>query len=213
MVFGCDYDKSLWLILAGDRRNREKIAELVSNIPNEIFERIHQELEKYNNCDEKKFNSDEWIKFNKLVRIDNEKNNGYDNYLYSVEMNYEEIKIKLCIWENISLGLEENIELSLVSISSDDLMAIDLFDSTCVGSYSYMNSRVVSLCGHNSVIVVGDEREYQLVSTTTFGVLMRTSESEKISKMINLKKMPDDISLNDLSNRRNVNKLVRARKK
>ena len=49
MVFGNEYDRSLWLILAKDKVNQEYIARMINNIPYEKWEDIRLLIQNYNN--------------------------------------------------------------------------------------------------------------------------------------------------------------------
>ena len=45
MIIRNDFDRKLWFILLCDKRNRNDIADFIKNIPIDLIERIHQELE------------------------------------------------------------------------------------------------------------------------------------------------------------------------
>ena len=47
MVFSDEYDRALWLVLVGDKSNREEIANLVTSIPDEIYQQIYTQLGDY----------------------------------------------------------------------------------------------------------------------------------------------------------------------
>lgn len=47
MIFSKEFDKALWLILYGDKRNREKIEDFVRSIPCVLYKDIHKCLVKF----------------------------------------------------------------------------------------------------------------------------------------------------------------------
>ena len=67
MFFSFDYDKSLWLILAGDSSNKEMILEFISSIPSEFYNKIKKGLKEY--CASKRYSLGDILY-----------DNGYNNY-------------------------------------------------------------------------------------------------------------------------------------
>lgn len=51
MIFNERYDRSLWLMIYGDRINRDKIVYLIKSIPKEIYDDIHKQLENINDSE------------------------------------------------------------------------------------------------------------------------------------------------------------------
>lgn len=204
MVFNEEFDRALWLVLASDVFNREDIASLVYNIPKELFKCIFEQLKMY---DVTKDNLDYSFKnFRKAFR----ENDG-DNCFYNIEMNPEEINIKLNRWGSSGVSLEETVELCLVSLSVNDLLNINLEASTYIGNYSYHSSQF--LTPESTVLLVDiKEKEYQIKADTPIGLVMYNSEGGKFFRIVNMKKMPSEMELSDLSSKRSVNKLVRTRK-
>ena len=52
MLFGEDYDRSLWLMLASDKDIKERIKEFIKSIPVELYSRIHEQLALVQSYDE-----------------------------------------------------------------------------------------------------------------------------------------------------------------
>lgn len=47
MIFNKELDKSLWLILESDKKNRDRIKCFVESIPNDLYQQIYNKLDEY----------------------------------------------------------------------------------------------------------------------------------------------------------------------
>lgn len=193
MIFNEDFDRSLWLVLASDRYNREDIAKLIYNIPNELLQSIVIQLNEYN--DSSREIDDSYKVMSKLDICANG-----DNCFYIIEMNRYEINIRVNCWFS---DFDEVYELTLISLSKNNL---DDVNSRYIGSYTYDNYFLLPNDSRNV------DRQYNLISNVLFGLKFSKIDIGRYSKLISLRKMPNDIIMSDLESRKSVKKLVRKRK-
>lgn len=203
MVFNSGFDNSLWLILSSDKKYRFDIAQFIYNLPKELYDSVCNQLKEYN-CNRDNI-SYEYKCFRKAFRD----NNGVNSY-YNIEMNPYEIRIKLKRWENTWDKFQENINLSLFSISFSNLEDFD--DSLCIGSYYYDTSRLLNPCS-TGVIIIGDERNYELDEIDEMNLKISITDDDRKTVNVKFDKKPQDVSFDDLGERQNVNVLVKGRKK
>jgi len=203
MVFNSDFDNSLWLILSSDKKYRFDIAGFIYNLPKELYDSICNQLKEYNS---NKDNIDyEYKCFRKAFRD----KNGVNSY-YNIEMNPYEIRIKLKRWENTWDKFQENINLSIFSISLSNLDEFD--DSLCIGNYNYVSSRLLNPCS-TTVVIIGDERNYELDDIDEMNLKISITADDRKTVNVKFEKKPQDFILDDLRERQNVNVLVKGRKK
>lgn len=205
MVFNEEFDRTIWIILASDKDNRFNIAEFIYNMPRELLEKIYNQLKLYSSDnDNKAMKSND---FRKALR-----DKDGNNYFYTVDMDSQEIKINLKKWNSSSDKLEENIGLSLYAISIEDLTNIEEDFPLYIGNYHYNTSGFLNPFS-STLVVLGDERDYEIFENTILGLKISVTDDNRTFRRVNIKNMPQDISLSDLGDRCSVNRLVRGRKK
>ena len=52
-MFNQEFDRSLWLMLVSDKNNREDMINFISCLPNELYEQINIQLDKYKDYEER----------------------------------------------------------------------------------------------------------------------------------------------------------------
>jgi len=200
MVFNSEFDNTIWLILASDKKYREKIADFIYNIPEDLYKKICYQLELYR--------SGRDIRANEYTKVFRDKE--WNNYFYIVNIDSREIKISLKKWNSMGDKLEENISLSMYAVSLEDLMNINLDNSLYIGSYHYNSSGFVNPFG-STLVVLGDECDYEIYENDE----LKVSISDDDSKLVNVdyKNKPQDFILSDLGDKHSVKCLVKGRKK
>lgn len=201
MVIRNDFDKTLWLILKFDKKNRKDIFEFIKNIPDDLFERIHLELEKCSIDDEKY----PLKKINKAFRNDNG-----DTYFYTVSLNGCQIIINLSIWNQFDSTYDEVIQITLYSLSMDDIKDIEPEYPIYIGDYYHIISKMSYI--FDTVICKGNDRCYELVDSDDYSVTIQSVDG-KIDKNIDISKIPVDINIDDFEDKRIFNRLIRKRNK
>ena len=146
MLFNEEYDKSLWLILSGDSKNRDIILKFVDSIPKSLYKELNKSIN--------------WCKnvrpFYSLIKD----NKGY-RYWYSLNSNTGE----LCLIRYID-PIEVN-EQDIFILSLFPFNGLENYNNETLGSISYVVSNV--RCEDN---VDCDKVEYSLVRTS-FGLFLK----------------------------------------
>lgn len=119
MFFSFDYDKSLWLILAGDSSNKEMILEFISSIPSEFYNKIKKGLKEY--CASKRYSLGD------ILRLDN-------GYVYTYSINAE--TSSFCICRALVVDGEYQ-DVFMLSLFPYDVTTIKNFCSFDIGCFLY----------------------------------------------------------------------------
>lgn len=205
MIFDKDlYDRSLWLMLKTDKKNREKIIKFVRSIPRELREQIKKSIYIYK---EKIKDNDELFDVDDDRLSGNIENSRHVLYWYNISS----------LDGSLSLGysfLNEDkyydaFEMKLIPY--DDLYQLKYFDDEWIGTIDYDITTTESMTTCN-------EKEYNIVRTPLgdFVIAMLEDRSDRnkyeISR-INLKKMPEEMFLKDFDGEKNIKRLIRGKKK
>ena len=201
MVIRSDFDRTLRLILKFDKKNRKDIFEFIKNIPDDLFERIHLELDKCPMDDEKYPLS----KITKAFR-----NDDGDTYFYNISLNGCQIIINLSIWKQFNDNYHEVIQVTLYPLSMDDIKYIEPEYPIYIGDYYHTISKMSFL--YNTVICRGNDMGYELVDGNDSYVTIQSVDG-KIDKNIDISKIPVDINIDDFKDKRIINRLIRKRNK
>lgn len=202
MVFNIGFDNTIWMILSSDKKYRKEIAEFIYNLPKDIYDSICKYLREYNY--DGKSSDYEIGNFKKFIRDDN----GINNY-YCINISPYKIEINLKKWNSAGDRPEDNINLILYAVTLDELISLDNY--LCIGSYNYKSSRFLN--SFTSILSVnGDEREYEIYDVDDMKLMLSILDVGFDNK-INLNRMPQELELSDLRDRRSVSRLVRGRKK
>lgn len=198
MIFDKNYDKILWLILKGNKDNRERILEFIGSIPNHFLIKIQNTIKEYeeykldnNNLVKKNFNG-EWF--------DGEK------YLY--HFNIDKDSDTLFVGRNIfKYGIVNN-DFGLLLTNDIDFKIIDNFCEYLIGKVSYD----YELINDGSKVIQGEYTsvDYKLLNVI-FGNVIVTSNKNRIffkdrMNFVDTDKIPDDYNLD------NIKKLFRGKK-
>lgn len=200
MIIRNDFDRTLWFILLCDKRNRNDIADFIKNIPIDLIERIHQELEKCPIDDERY----PLTKITKAFRTKEE-----HTYFYSISLNGCQIIINLSIWKQTDSNYQEVKQITLYPLSVDKIKNIDPEYPIYIGDYYHTTSRMSYI--YNTIICKGNDRGYELVDSNEHNVTIQDIDG-KIDKNININKIPIEIKLDDLTDKKSINRLVRKRR-
>lgn len=201
MIINDDFDRTLWFILVVDKENRVDIAGFISSFPRELFEKIRMELEKCNT------DNDSVIKRNFSKAFRDDKGN---THLYTLNIDGNEIKLKFSIFGNTSIQYEENVELSIVSISLDKIKTMKSMYAEYIGNYLHTCTRLSFFT--NCPVTNRSDRSYELVDGNENDVIVQTFD-EDFCKHIELGMIPSEIYMNDLCDKRSVNRLIKIKNK
>ena len=200
MVINSSFDRSLWLMLACDRKNRYDIADFIRNIPNDLFERIYVELKMCSKRDD----SYPLRKITKAFR-----NEDNDTYFYDISVNMEQIIINLSIWKWNDSSYHDVRQICIYPLTLEEIKNIDSEYPKYIGDYYHTISKMSFL--YNTVICNGNDRGYELIYGDKYEVIIQDVDG-KLEKTINIDRIPNEININDLVNKKSINKLVRKRR-
>ena len=188
MVFGNEYDRSLWLILAKDKVNQEYIARMINNIPYEKWDDIRLLIQNYNNGI-----NNNGLKFN------------VDNLSYAIIMCDEELSIKVIEKD----GDQESVsEWTFMPLCDATLEKARQFSSVHLGSFSetmYIDDKTLIYL-----------EEYDVFKTPigNYVKLYRNNENKSsYSRRVDIKKMPKNMYVHQFSSEQRINRLVRRKRK
>ena len=194
MLFSENYDKIFWLMLAGDEKNRDNLANFIRIIPLEIFEYIRNEI--LNNT-------------YRCERIRYEIN----NYIYEIHVDLiDGLNIKMWRWKGYSI--QEKFELLLNPLTMKQIEKINNFEKIHIGNFycNIVNTNVVNV-SNNSKFIFASDKCYLM--KFPFGYLLQVSDNlESRFKMVNYNRnFSGELNVHDFDERLKVKRLVRSRKK
>lgn len=196
MIFDKRYDKTLYLILSVDDKNRDKIIDFITRIPKELYEQIRIGLEmqdKYNKGEIKKFPSGYLSNF--ILVGDRE---------YSYAICGDTLELYDCIRVD-QYSYKPIFQMSLESF--DNYKKTNCFEKNSLGEISYNFRYVRSKFRFDSNGVKYDLNKTILGPVLTFVV----NENKLIVKGLNGIKMgniPEDIGLDEIKEDDNSNKVL-----
>lgn len=205
MIFDENFDKLLWLMLAGNEKNRENLVSFIRSLPQEIYMKINSVIY---DCKEEfeKFLSGEVSKCNDRRRV-RDRMISSDGYIYEYEFNYDGF-LDFKMWRWKGCYVEEKFELFLSANTVSILNNMSNFERIYVGSF-YCNS-----IDYEKSSVIQSNDQYYLVKTP-IGYIVELKDRHNIRRKIldYRRKCPSEIDLTDFSTSDRVYELVRTKKR
>lgn len=199
MIFDKEFDKSLWMILSADKKNRNKIVEFIRSIPERLQEEIKKSISIY-----REYEMDD----DSVCLDDSLLNGNYETqdrilYWYEYDDDFGSLELGYSVYNGERY--EEAFELTLEPCGNK----IEYFEDEYIGNLEYdiTQSGYITTCS---------EIEYNMIKTPfgTFVVSMLDDRNNKeklgISR-VNLRNMPDEMFMTDLNNNDSVKRLVRRK--
>lgn len=202
MIFSSDFDRTLWFMLVSDKKNRNDIAEFIKNIPEELYDRINQELDR---CSIDASNSS----MKKLTKAFRNKE-GDTTYFYTVSLNSKLIIVNLSIWKQTVDDYQEVMQISLYPLTLEQIKNVDKIIPEYIGDYYHTCSKMSFI--YNTVVFKGNDRGYELIDGNCYDVIVQSVDGD-LEKVIDIERIPNEIHLDDLIDKRNINRLVRNRRR
>ena len=196
MIINSSFDRSLWLMLACDKKNRDDIADFIKNIPVDLFFRMHDELD---GCDN--------LCLRKITKAFRNEDN--DTYFYDISLNVEQIIINLSIWKWNDSSYHDVRQISMYPLTLDEIKNIDSEYPIYIGDYYHTISKMSIV--YNKVICKGNDRGYELIYGDESEVIIQDVDG-KIEKNISIDKIPVDIDINDFVDKKSINRLIRKKR-
>ena len=207
MVFNLGYDRALWLLIASNKYDSDKIGNLISFIPDSVYNEIQVALNNYfNNCNDNKNNI---IYQKNLNDID-----GYDCYI-KLKVNSNGLYFSVLRWIDCKNRVEEEYELILKQIWLEDLLDIKCGDKLSIGKYK---ADIYNISEYSGDLLV-DNLQYSkkfMLTKIPFGFVINSSKDKIVNNMkyINvLKNMPDELFPCDFRSLEQRQGLIKKRKR
>ena len=209
MIFGKYYDKSLWIMTAGKRK--DEILDFIENIPEEFIGQIQKALILYQHCFVRKKNTLDVEKINLTGELIT---SGDMVYWYSVDKETG----ALDMGEYIQDGEDRysTFQMTLHPLKRRHYESMESFDERLLGDISYNYAE--QYYAEDLVAVESDTIEYSLIkfplgimmvcSSETWCYDRRPNAGKNRYNFVNMKSVPGNYNVRDLRNR-----LVRRRKK
>ena len=200
MIFNEGYDKTLWLMLAGDKENRNKLVYFIRTMPEQIYNDILKMIN-YGAISNKHYI---YPVVNEMLMED-----GFEYfYRYGIVSDRLELYVSRC---NLDLNLVETFTLDLNVFDFEELMSVDFMDAIKIGSFSWTVDRLDY--DMDSVVSSrnGLSREYRLYKEMFNNIIVGNGDLR--TRVNYLSKCPDDMHLDDFSTDKKVNGLVKKRKR
>ena len=191
MIFNCEFDKSLWLMIKGDIKNRRKIVDFVKSIPYDFILSIRDSLIEYDKYKIENvgisFDDREYRCFDKQMY-----NNVGELYSFNIDVRKDTLSIARSIYV-MGLGTYyKDFSIELVNINKD----LNLSKINDIGKVCYLMN------GVNDLKKIG----YGIMDIGLSNVLM-SSLNNDIYRFCGFVNVDKDINL-ELDS-----KLIRIRKK
>jgi len=191
MIFNSEFDKSLWLMIKGDIRNRKKIVDFIKSIPDELILSIRDSLVEYDKYKKENegisYDDREYICFNKQIY-----NKVGELYSFNIDIRKDMLSITKSIY--VMGAYYKNFSIELVNMDRN----IDLSKIIEIGRIC---------CSVNGVGLL-KKTGYAIMDFGLTNVLLSSINNDiyRFCKFVNVDK---DISL-ELDN--NLGKLIRIKK-
>lgn len=205
MVFGGNFDRTLWLMLCANKYRKEEIMEFIKELPYDLILKIRKSLVVYN----KYLSGDTSIN---LEELEGKVATSSDMvYYYSFNCVCQSLSINSAILFD---GKElDDISLTLYSVASDEYNDLRTFDYLSLGVFTDL---FMSDIMNDELCTVDSNSVYYDLVKMPFGKLMidtMDSFCERKSRLVDFSRIPTDYNLSDIANAKSMNNLVRKRDK
>lgn len=204
MIFDDSFDRSLWLVIASNKKDGEKIGNVIGMLPDYVYKEIQEFISNY-----------------KLGKIDSgEFRKSYSNinehgYYITGKIIANELLLTIDRWNYRDIRTEESYQLNLLSISKEE-MDLLIFQNNRIGTFSYEIIDNIRFTDANNLASSSTyNRDYNMFRIP-FGCIMSTSLGYRLFSLkgINFfKKMPDELYVVDFGSPTKIEKLVKSRKR
>ena len=194
MIFSSDFDRTLWLMLISDKKNRKDIAEFIRNVPNDLYDRIHQELIKCLYYDVK-----DKMSIKKITKA----------FRDTVSVSAGMIILNLTIWNNLVNGSQDVTQITLYPLTLEQIKTGDSINPEYIGDFYHTYSTYSLL--FNTVIASGVDMGYEILDNDKDYIIIQSVDG-KFEKNIFIGDIPNEINLSDFMDKARINKLVKIRR-
>ena len=186
MLFGKEYDKSLWLMMQSTNETQEMLRKFLDNLTDEMYQSIYQLKEKETSNPSK-------VKYSVL--------SGSDfNFLVEIDRNVLTVTLNK-FYSNSRIQLGERYQLQLI-ILKDDFLGYRNVNNIHIGSFSYKKRELQGL-NSKGVIMSTIKNDRYVLKRTSLGYIVNSfpiySHNLNSSEIVNVQKIPEDVSLENLN--------------
>lgn len=207
MIFDENFDRALWLLVASNKSDSDKVCRLISCIPKSVYLEIQVALYNYYNCGME-------VKNNIVFETNLNNIDGFDYYII-VKVVSDKLFFKVLRWSENKERIEEEYKLVLMEIFSDYLADMEYGDKRNVGKYTYEINNI----HYDDLVTLVDTESYDrsyILTKVPFGFIL-TGFIKKIpikKKYVNVfKNIPEELCVDDFSSKEKIEGLVKKRKK
>lgn len=199
MIFDKNYDRTLWLMLKGDKDNRKIILEFIKLIPNHFLVKIQNTIKEY-----EEYKLDD----NKELKKKNFNGEWYDGEKYLYHFNIDKDNDTLFVGRNVFKYGMFNNDFGLLLVNDIDVSIMENFCEYLIGkvsfNYELINDGIRIVQGKYTSI------DYKLLNVVLGNVMVTSSRDRILFKnrmgFVDTDNIPDNYNLDD------VNRLVRNKK-
>ena len=211
MIFDKNYDKALWLLVASNKDDSERICKLINSIPKDIYLNIQNAIYNYYNgnyYDKKTNNVREKIIYSSTL-IDND---GFESAI-TVKIVLGRLCFNIYRWKEDIERVEEEYELLLKDFENQDLSEMYYFDKNFIGRYSSEINNIKFVGYLTDVNTINIDRKYYLKRIPFCFIVSSFIGKKRIGmKIINVNKnMPEEIYFDDFSSKDKIDGLVKKK--
>lgn len=191
MLFGKNYDKTLWLLLSSSKKRRKKMEKFLSSIPAEFYNLIKDKISKYEEYEKNK------VKFSDrdekhLMGVYTSEN----GLIYQVNIDSNNGMLTIVVKSITSSRNVKKVIFSMSLLPYNLCDKMECFDKKNIGEFFYQDGVVSGYDPCDPEIC--DFLTYNLMKTPLGMVLCCSSEESFIEKrfsMVSLKQIPSDVNL------------------
>ncbi|MBQ2873009.1 MAG: hypothetical protein IJE89_03310 [Bacilli bacterium] len=195
MVFNFDYDKALWIMLQGDKINREVLIKFINSLTNDMYKCIHD-----------------------LIYNDSRKSNITcllgDNFTLYVELHDKELTIKLNQFNISKERVEEFFSLTLVPLENTDKLLKKDEKELYIGNFNYKTRQLYPVVDEFVEIREKENVNYVLKKKLFGYSLFMVSPGKNCAleqSMVDIKNIPDKIYPHYFTSESRQRRLIRRR--
>lgn len=204
MVFDEYNDKLLWLMMAGDNKNRENLAYFIGIIPKEIYDYFNKMIINFNEksgdffYDERRCSSIS----KRVVTV--------DRIVYDVSA-YCDGDLHLKLWRWKGIYIEEQFELVLNTSVFTSIDNMKNFEKVCIGWFC-CNYKNISFNNADDIIHI--DKEYYLKKLPIGFMVDCYDIYSNRGRLVDYeRKCPRELYLTDFKTKENIDRLVKLRKR
>jgi len=213
MIFDINYDKALWLLVASNKEDSERICKLINSIPEKIYVEIHNAIDNYYNgiCYDNKFNN---IREKVVYSSTLTDNDGFESAII-VKIVLGKLYFNIYRWKEDIERVEEEYQLILKDINNQDIDEMFYFDKSFIGEYSSEINDIKFVGYLTDINTFNLDRKYYLKRIPFCYIISSFLGKKRIGmKIINVnKKMPEEIYYDDFSSQDKINSLIKKKSK